>query len=154
MTETITFKNKNEFKEHMITNFGGLSAMSFDEWTSRELAIIFKVDTIKITVMATIHSKVFGAYTYDTDELKRLANNVVAFKRLFDKVATVLKSDYQLTFDNLGSLYTLVEFNASQLAHPNLTQPFAIANDADKNIKVDIISKNEFEVYSTKTYNI
>lgn len=154
MTETITFKNKNEFKEYMITNFGGLSDMSFDEWTSRELAIIFKVDTIKIAVMATIHSKVFGAYTYDTDELKRLADNVVAFKRLFGKVATVLKSDYQLTFDNLGSLYTSVEFNASQLAHPNLTQPFAIANDADKNIKVDIISKNEFEVYSTKTYKI
>lgn len=159
MTQTITFKDETEFKDYAIEHFGGLADMGFDKWTARELAITFKVEDIKIAVRSTIHSEVFGSYTYNERELKDFVENVKAFKRLFNKIATVLKSDYKLTFDEIGSVftsgaYTLIEYDAVNLAHPNLTQPFAVVNDEAKNIKVDIISKNEFEVYSTKTYKI
>lgn len=159
MTQTITFKDKTEFKDYVVKHFGGLDDMSFDKWTSRELAITFKVEDIKIAVMSTIHSETYGTYTYNTNDLKDFVENVKAFKRLFNKIATVLKSDYKLIFDEIGSVfksgaYTLIEYDAVNLAHPNLTQPFAVVNDEAKNIKVDIISKNEFEVYSTKTYTV
>lgn len=159
MTQTITFKDETEFKDYAIKHFGGLGDMSFDKWTARELAITFFVEDIKIAVRSTIHSEAFGSYTYNTADLKDFVENVKAFKRLFDKVATVLKSDYKLTFDKIGStnrprVYTSVEYDAVNLTHPNLTQPFTVVNDDAKNIKVDIISKNEFEIYSTKTYKI
>lgn len=159
MTQTITFKDETEFKDYAIEHFGGLDDMSFDKWTARELAITFKVEGIKIAVRSTIHSEAFGSYTYNTADLKDFVENVKAFKRLFNKIATVLKSDYKLTFNEIGSVfksgaYTLIEYDAVNLTHPNLTQPFTVLNDEAKNIKVDIISKNEFEVYSTKTYTV
>lgn len=159
MTQTITFKDEAEFKDYVVKHFGGLADMSFDKWTARELAITFIVEDLKIAVRSTIHSEVYGSYTYNENELKDFVENVKAFKRLFDKVATVLKSDYKLTFDEIGSVfksgaYTLIEYDAVSLTHPNLTRPFTVLNDDAKNIKVDIISKNEFEVYSTKTYKI
>lgn len=159
MTQTITFKDETEFKDYAIKHFGGLGDMSFDKWTARELAITFKVEDIKIAVRSTIHSEAYGSYTYNTADLKNFVENVKAFKRLFNKIATVLKSDYKLTFDEISSVfksgaYTLIEYDAVNLAHPNLTQPFTVVNDDAKNIKVDIISKNEFEIYSTKTYKI
>lgn len=159
MTQTITFKDETEFKDYAIEHFGGLDNMSFDKWTARELAITFNVEDIKIAVRSTIHSEVYGSYTYNESELKDFVENVKAFKRLFNKMATVLKSDYELTFDKIGSVftsgaYTLIEYDAVNLAHPNLTQPFTVLNDEAKNIKVDILSKNEFEVYSTKTYTV
>lgn len=159
MTQTITFKDETEFKDYAIEHFGGLSDMSFDKWTARELAITFKVEDIKIAVRSTIHSEAYGSYTYNADDLKDFVENVKAFKRLFDKIATVLKSDYKLAFDKIGSAfksgaYTLIEYDAVNLTHPELTQPFTVVNDDAKNIKVDIISKNEFEVYSTKAYTV
>lgn len=159
MTQTITFKDETEFKDYAIEHFGGLADMGFDKWTARELAITFNVEDIKIAVRSTIHSEVYGSYTYNESELKDFVENVKALKRLFNKIATVLKSDYKLTFDEIGSVfksgaYTLIEYDAVNLAHPNLTQPFTVLNDEAKNIKVDIISKNEFEVYSTKTYTV
>lgn len=159
MTQTITFKDETEFKDYVVKHFGGLADVSFDKWTARELAITFKVEDIKIAVRSTIHSEVYGSYTYNVADLKNFVENVKAFKRLFDKITTVLKSDYKLTFDEIGSVftsgaYTLIEYDAVNLAHPNLTQPFTVLNDEAKNIKVDIISKNEFEVYSTKTYTV
>ena len=159
MTQTITFKDETEFKDYAIEHFGGLSDMSFDKWTARELAITFKVEDIKIAVRSTIHSETYGSYTYNERELKDFVENIKAFKRLFNKIATVLKSDYKLTFDEIGSVfksgaYTLIEYDAVNLAHPNLTQPFTVLNDDAKNIKVDIISKTEFEVYSTKAYTV
>ena len=159
MTQTITFKDETEFKDYAIEHFGGLDNMSFDKWTARELAITFIVEELKIAVRSTIHSEVYGSYTYNESELKDFVENVKAFKRLFNKMATVLKSDYKLTFDKIGSafksgVYTLIEHDAVNLAHPGLTQPFTVINDDAKNIKVDIISKNEFEVYSTKTYTV
>lgn len=159
MTQTITFKDEAEFKDYVVKHFGSLTGMSFGKWTARELVITFNVEDIKIAVRSTIHSETFGSYTYNESELKDFVENVKAFKRLFNKMATVLKSDYKLTFDKIGSafksgVYTLIEYDAVNLAHPNLTQPFTVLNDAAKNIKVDILSKNEFEVYSTKTYKI
>lgn len=159
MTQTITFKDETEFKDYVVKHFGGLADVSFDKWTARELAITFKVEDIKIAVRSTIHSETYGSYTYNANDLKDFAENVKAFKRLFNKMATVLKSDYKLTFDEIGSVftsgaYTLIEYDAVNLAHPNLTQPFTVLNDEAKNIKVDILSKNEFEVYSTKTYTV
>lgn len=159
MTQTITFKDETEFKDYVVKHFGGLADVSFDKWTARELAITFKVEDIKIAVRSTIHSETYGSYTYNANDLKDFVENVKAFKRLFNKMATVLKSDYKLTFDEIGSVftsgaYTLIEYDAVNLAHPNLTQPFTVLNDEAKNIKVDILSKNEFEVYSTKTYTV
>ena len=159
MTQTITFKDETEFKDYAIEHLGGLADMGFDKWTARELAITFIVEDLKIAVRSTIHSEVFGSYTYNERELKDFVENVKAFKRLFNKMATVLKSDYKLTFDKIGSafksgVYTLIEYDAVNLTHPNLTQPFTVINDDAKNIKVGILSKNEFEVYSTKTYKI
>ncbi len=159
MTQTITFKDETEFKDYVVKHFGGLADVSFDKWTARELAITFNVEDIKIAVRSTIHSETYGSYTYNANDLKDFVENVKAFKRLFNKMATVLKSDYKLTFDEIGSVftsgaYTLIEYDAVNLAHPNLTQPFTVLNDEAKNIKVDILSKNEFEVYSTKTYKI
>lgn len=159
MTQTITFKDETEFKDYAIEHFGGLADMGFGKWTARELAITFIVEDLKIAVRSTIHSETYGSYTYNANDLKDFVENVKAFKRLFNKMATVLKSDYKLTFDEIGSVftsgaYTLIEYDAVNLAHPNLTQPFTVLNDDAKNIKVDIISKNEFEVYSTKTYKI
>ena len=159
MTQTITFKDETEFKDYVVKHFGGLADVSFDKWTARELAITFNVEDIKIAVRSTIHSETYGSYTYNANDLKDFVENVKAFKRLFNKIATVLKSDYKLTFDKIGSVfksgaYTLIEYDAVNLAHPNLAQPFTVLNDEAKNIKVDIISKNEFEVYSTKTYKI
>lgn len=159
MTQTITFKDETEFKDYVVKHFGGLADVSFDKWTARELAITFKVEDIKIAVRSTIHSETYGSYTYNANDLKDFVENVKAFKRLFNKMATVLKSDYKLTFDEIGSVftsgaYTLIEYDAVNLAHPNLTQPFTVLNDEAKNIKVDILSKNEFEVYSTKAYTV
>lgn len=159
MTQTITFKDETEFKDYVVKHFGGLADVSFDKWTARELAITFNVEDIKIAVRSTIHSETYGSYTYNANDLKDFVENVKAFKRLFNKMATVLKSDYKLTFDEIGSVftsgaYTLIEYDAVNLAHPNLTQPFTVLNDEAKNIKVDILSKNEFEVYSTKTYTV
>lgn len=159
MTQTITFKDETEFKDYVVKHFGGLADVSFDKWTARELAITFIVEDIKIAVRSTIHSETYGSYTYNANDLKDFVENVKAFKRLFNKMATVLKSDYKLTFDEIGSVftsgaYTLIEYDAVNLAHPNLTQPFTVLNDEAKNIKVDILSKNEFEVYSTKTYTV
>lgn len=159
MTQTITFKDEAEFKDYVVKHFGGLADVSFDKWTARELAITFKVEDIKIAVRSTIHSETYGSYTYNANDLKDFVENVKAFKRLFNKIATVLKSDYKLTFDEIGSVfksgaYTLIEYDAVNLTHPELTQPFTVLNDDAKNIKVDIISKNEFEIYSTKTYKI
>lgn len=159
MTQTITFKDETEFKDYVVKHFGGLADVSFDKWTARELAITFIVEDLKIAVRSTIHSEVFGSYTYNERELKDFVENVKAFKRLFNKMATILKSDYKLTFDKIGSafksgVYTLIEYDAVNLTHPNLTQPFTVINDDAKNIKVGILSKNEFEVYSTKTYKI
>lgn len=159
MTQTITFKDETEFKDYVVKHFGGLADVSFDKWTARELAITFNVEDIKIAVRSTIHSETYGSYTYNESELKDFVENVKAFKRLFNKIATVLKSDYKLTFDEIGSVfksgaYTLIEYDAVNLTHPELTQPFTVVNDDAKNIKVDIISKNEFEIYSTKTYKI
>lgn len=159
MTQTITFKDETEFKDYVVKHFGGLADVSFDKWTARELAITFNVEDIKIAVRSTIHSEVYGSYTYNESELKDFVANVKAFKCLFNKMATVLKSDYKLTFDKIGSafksgVYTLIEYDAVNLTHPNLTQPFTVINDDAKNIKVGILSKNEFEVYSTKTYKI
>lgn len=153
MTQTITFKDKTEFKDYVLEHFGGLSDMDFDKWTARELVITFKIEDIKVAVRSTIHSEAYGSYTYNTADLKDFVEGVNAFKRLFDKVATVLKSDYKLAFDKIKD-YTLVRYDSVDLAHPSLTQPFTVVNDNAKNIKVDIISKNEFEVYSTKTYKI
>lgn len=159
MTQTITFKDETEFKDYVVKHFGGLADVSFDKWTARELAITFNVEDIKIAVRSTIHSETYGSYTYNANDLKDFVENVKAFKRLFNKMATVLKSDYKLTFDEIGSVftsgaYTLIEYDAVNLAHPNLTQPFTVLNDEAKNIKVDILSKNEFEVYSTKAYTV
>lgn len=159
MTQTITFKDETEFKDYAIEHFGGLDNMSFDKWTARELAITFNVEDIKIAVRSTIHSETYGSYTYNANDLKDFVENVKAFKRLFNKIATVLKSDYKLTFDEIGSVfksgaYTLIEYDAVNLTHPNLTQPFTVLNDEAKNIKVDILSKTEFEVYSTKAYTV
>lgn len=159
MTQTITFKDETEFKDYVIKHFGGLEDMSFDKWTARELAITFLVEDLKIAVRFTIQSEVYGSYTYNKSELKDFVENVKAFKRLFSKIATVLKGDYSLTFDKIGSVfkqgaYTLIEYDAVNLTHPELTQPFTIVNDDAKNIKVDILSKNEFEVYSTKAYTV
>ena len=159
MTQTITFKDETEFKDYVVKHFGGLADVSFDKWTARELAITFNVEDIKIAVGSTIHSETYGSYTYNANDLKAFVENVKAFKRLFNKIATVLKSDYKLTFDKIGSafksgVYTLIEYDAVNLTHPNLIQPFTVLNDDAKNIKVGILSKNEFEVYSTKTYKI
>lgn len=159
MTQTITFKDETEFKDYVVKHFGGLADASFDKWTARELAITFNVEDIKIAIRSTIHSETYGSYTYNANDLKDFVENVKAFKRLFNKIATVLKLDYKLTFDEIGSVftsgaYTLIEYDAVNLTHPNLTQPFTVLNDEAKNIKVDIISKNEFEVYSTKAYTV
>lgn len=158
MTQTITFKDEAEFKDYVVKHFGGLADMGFDKWTARELAITFIVEDLKIAVRSTIHSEVYGSYTYNENELKDFVENVKAFKRLFDKITAVLKSDYKLTFDKIGStfkrIYTPIEYDAVSLTHPNLTQPFTVLNDDAKNIKVDILSKTEFEVYSTKTYKV
>lgn len=159
MTQTIAFKDETEFQDYAIKHFGGLDDMGFDKWTARELAITFTVEDIKIAVMSTIHSEAYGSYTYNVTDLKDFVENVKAFKRLFNKIASVLKSDYKLTFNEIGSAfksgaYTLFEYDAVNLAHPNLTRPFTVLNDEAKNIKVDIISKTEFEVYSTKAYTV
>lgn len=159
MTQTITFKDETEFKDYVVKHFGGLADVGFDKWTARELAITFNVEDIKIAVRSTIHSETYGSYTYNANDLKDFVENVKAFKRLFNKIATVLKSDYKLTFDKIGSVftsgaYTLIEYDAVNLTHPNLTQPFTVLNDEAKNIKVDILSKTEFEVYSTKAYTV
>lgn len=158
MTQTITFKNETEFKDYVIKHFGGLADMGFDKWTARELAITFIVEDLKIAVRSTIHSEVFGSYTYNENELKEFVENVKAFKRLFDKITAVLKSDYKLTFNKIDSsfkrIYKSIEYDAVNLAHPGLTQPFTVLNDDAKNIKVDILSKTEFEVYSTKAYKV
>ena len=158
MTQTITFKDETEFKDYAIEHFGGLDGMGFDKWTARELAITFIVEDLKIAVRSTIHSEAYGSYAYNESELKDFVENVKAFKRLFDKITAVLKSDYKLTFDKIDSsfkrIYKSIEYDAVNLAHPGLTQPFTVLNDDAKNIKVDIISKTEFEVYSTKTYKI
>lgn len=159
MTQTITFKDETEFKDYVIKHFGGLNDMIFDKWTARELAITFIATDIKILVRFTIQSEVYGSYTYNESELKDFVENVKAFKRLFGKITTVLKEDYNLTFDKIRSVfkqgaYTLIEYDAVNLTHPELTQPFTVLNDDAKNIKVDILSKNEFEVYSTKAYTV
>ena len=158
MAQTITFKDETEFKDYVIKHFGGLADMGFDKWTARELAITFIVVDLKIAVRSKIHSEVFGSYTYNENELKEFVENVKAFKRLFDKITAVLKSDYKLTFDKIDSsfkrIYKSIEYDAVNLAHPGLTQPFTVLNDDAKNIKVGILSKTEFEVYSTKAYKV